>query len=68
MTKYMIAIDGSEHSAKAYDIANKLMTAEDELYFVTVIPKKGAQEPRANAAAQELLDKWVARASADGVR
>jgi nucleotide-binding universal stress UspA family protein len=62
MTKYMVAVDGSEHSNKAYAIAAKLLTAKDEVIFVTVGQKgKGA-------AAQDLLDTWTKKAEADGVR
>merc|ERR1712071_645474 len=62
MTKYMVAVDGSEHSNKAYAIAAKLLTNKDEVIFVTVGQKgKGA-------AAQDLLETWTKKAEADGVR
>lgn len=60
MTKYMVAVDGSEHSNKAYAIAAKLLTNKDEVIFVTVAQKgKGA-------AAQDLLETWTKKAEADG--
>jgi len=61
MTKYMVAVDGSEHSSKAYDIAHKLVTNKDELIFVTVGQKGKA------SAGQELLDKWTKKAEVDGI-
>jgi hypothetical protein len=64
MTKYMVAVDGSEHSNKAYEIAAKLLTNKDEVVFVTV-GQKG--KPTA-VSGQELLEKWTKKAEADGVR
>jgi hypothetical protein len=66
MTKYFIAVDGSDSSAKAYGVANKLLTKEDDVTFVTVCAKGKNDEAR--GAARELLETWQKRAAEDGVR
>jgi len=59
--KYMVAVDGSEHSSKAYKIAAKLLTKKDKVVFVTVV--KGGS----SSGGQDLLNQWTGKAQADGV-
>ena len=75
MTKFMIAVDGSEHSEKAYQIAAKILKADDEILFISVTPivkenvdLSTSSKAKARGTAKELLDHWQKRASDDGVR
>merc|ERR1711915_633259 len=64
MTKFMICLDGSDHSEKAYSIASKLIKEGDHVYLATVTPKlrEKDDEESVNAKicqqAEEMLGKW----------
>jgi nucleotide-binding universal stress UspA family protein len=70
--KYFIAVDGSESSEKAYQVASKLMTKDDEVTFLTVCNKvkpnadENSASFKARLAARELLAKWEKQATDDG--
>uniref|UniRef100_A0A7S2ABC7 UspA domain-containing protein n=1 Tax=Stereomyxa ramosa TaxID=1078864 RepID=A0A7S2ABC7_9EUKA len=74
MTRYMIAVDGSDHSDKAYDIAKKLCREGDVVYFVTVTKKVRDNDGEDSANykqrehAKELLQTWEKRAGDDGIQ
>lgn len=83
MTKFMIAVDGSNHSEKAYQIVNKLINDDehDEIVFLSVISpmnhdnndnndnneKDTTKVNRRKKKAEDLLCGWDKQAKDDGV-
>jgi len=69
----MVAVDGSDHSEKAYAIAAKIVKAEDEIVFVTVTPKvkekalESSSKYKQRESAKELLAKWDKKSKEDGI-
>ena len=63
MVNYLVALDGSEHSQKAFDMAVKLASKDDTLHLVAVVGKKGSR-----TESEAFVSKFEKLAEEKGVR
>jgi len=63
-TRYLVALDGSEHGSKAFETATKLASPGDVLFLTTVVSKSSKEDSRSRLREQAttLLSKYCDRA------
>eukprot|EP01104_Vermistella_antarctica_P009922 TRINITY_DN260_c1_g1_i1.p2 TRINITY_DN260_c1_g1~~TRINITY_DN260_c1_g1_i1.p2 ORF type:complete len:141 (+),score=29.26 TRINITY_DN260_c1_g1_i1:51-425(+) len=57
MTKFMVALDSSEHAHKAFEIACRISRGKNDTLYLIAVAKKGAR-----AEAEEIVAKYEALA------
>lgn len=64
--KYVVAVDGSEYSLRAYELLRKISKPGDEITLVTVVSGK-SKDNRKRQLGDDLLRTFDDRAKRDGV-